>query len=291
MVHKMTITQKLWLDLMWIISFNKPVMSTGAFWTRIVLSVLLFVAVMAILHSFTPQMKKWLTIVCTFVAGLFFVIEYFWPVHAMKAMGGEPGNFLTPWQEPANDFIMYISVWTLGLGIISLSLVHGRRLFKGLPGWHNSLAFFLAMISFLVFGYLSKLGDAGSAGQKITYNALFNGALINLDSTMFALLAFYIASAAYRAFRIRTVEAGLLMASALLVMLGLVNFGVWMTSAIPIHSAWAFFRLERLSSWVMNWFNMPAQRAVTIGVAVGALAMAMRIWLSLERGTFFSQEQ
>ncbi|HEY3342571.1 MAG TPA: hypothetical protein VGK81_11155, partial [Anaerolineae bacterium] len=114
--------------------------------------------------------------------------------------------------------------------------------------------------------------------------------LVNFDAAMFSLLAFYIASAAYRAFRVRTVEAALLMVSALIVMLGMVNFGVFLTHSIPLDSPYAFFRVERLSLWILNWINMPAQRAVTIGVAVGALAMAMRIWLSLERGTFFSQE-
>jgi len=108
---------------------------------------------------------------------------------------------------------------------------------------------------------------------------------------MFALLAFYIASAAYRAFRVRTVEAGLLMAAALIVMLGMVNFGVGLTSWIPLDSPWRFFRIEQLSQWTLSWINMPAYRAVIIGVAVGMLAMALRLWLSLERGTFFSQEK
>ena len=40
---------------------------------------------------------------------------------------------------------------------------------------------------------------------------------------------------------------------------------------------------------MLRWWNSPAQRAITLGVAVGALAMSLRIWLSLERGTFFSE--
>lgn len=263
--------------------------STPSFILALVVSTALFIGVMAVLHQLSPQAKKWMTIICTFIAGLYFIFEYFWPVHAMK--DGGVGNFVTPTVEPVSDFVNYIFIWTIGLGIISLVLVHGRRLLRLQPGWHNSLALFIAMISIAVYGLISNLGTTGSKAMQVTYDSLFNGLLVNLDAAMFALLAFYIASAAYRAFRVRTVEAGLLMFAALLVMLGLVNFGVMLTSGIPTDSPLAFFRIERLSSWLMLWINMPVQRAVTIGVAIGSLAMAMRIWLSLERGAFFSQEK
>jgi len=199
-------------------------------------------------------------------------------------------NFLTPFTQPVNDFLLYILVWTIGLGLISLTIVHGRRLLRRASGWHNSLAFFLAMLAMLVVGFASLEGQTGMAAMKNTYDALFYGLLVNLDAAVFALLAFYIASAAYRAFRVRTIEAALLMLAALIVMLGFVSFGVKLTNWIAPESPLAFFRIERLSSFVMNWLNMPGYRAVVIGVSVGALAMAMRIWLSLERGAFFSQE-
>ena len=270
----------------------QPAQDTPHFVLAIVLSTLVFVGIMWGIQRLAPQPRKWLTIVLTFVAGLFYLLEYMLPLHAVVAPDGSTAqqNFLTPFLRPVSDFNNDTFIWTVGLGIISLAIVHGRRLFSRRPGWHNDLAFFLALISITVVGFASHAGQTGSTLAKFSYNALFNGLLINLDSAMFALLAFYIASAAYRAFRIRSLEAALLMVSALVVMLGVIKFGVLLTTWIPLDSPWAYFRIERLSLWVLNWINMPTQRAVAIGVAVGSVAMAMRLWLSLERGSFFTQE-
>ncbi|MHB9134153.1 MAG: hypothetical protein ACYDBB_24040 [Armatimonadota bacterium] len=278
---------------------------TPSFVTAIVLCGILFAGVMTLLHFLPSQGKKWVMIVATFVAGLFFSLEYFLPVHDIGK--GQLGNFLTPHVEPVSDYIQYILIWTFVLGIISLSIVHGRRIVLRQAGWHNSLVFFIAMISIMVVGFMSRTGGYGkealqefgslvsASGAKlqagVIYDTLFSGLLINLDAAMFSLLAFYIASAAYRAFRVRTVEAALLMVAALVIMLGFVNFGVLLTSWIPLDSPFAFFRTERLAGFILNVFNMPGQRAVQIGVQIGALAMAMRLWLSLERGTFFSMEK
>jgi len=48
----------------------------------------------------------------------------------------------------------------------------------------------------------------------------FRGFLTSLNATMFSLIAFYIVSAAYRAFRVRSVEAGVMMITAAIIMLG-----------------------------------------------------------------------
>lgn len=273
-----------------------PVSKTSDFVLLALLASVVFCAIVFAMHKLSPQAKKWMTIACTFIAGLYFTLEFFIPpTMKMGENGLEPkGNFLTPSITPISDFVINITVWSLGLGIISLLIVHGRKLIKRMPGWHNSLAFFVALIAFSVVGIWTKSGNPDSTAPdtvKTIYNSLFFGLFNNLDAAMFSLLAFYIASAAYRAFRVRTVEAGLLMGAALIVMLGLVNFGVAMTSWIPTDSFWAYFRMENMSSWIMNWINMPAYRAVIIGVGVGALAMGLRLWLSLERGTFFSQEK
>jgi hypothetical protein len=254
----------------------------------IIVSILLLYALHRLLG---PRGRRWLIATVTFVAGLFFGLEYFYPAH------GKPSrNFLTDWIEPVSTLVAVIGAFTVGLGIYSLCQVHGRNVAQRRKGWPNSAAFFAAMLAMLVFGmwehYLGLLEPLPEVlpWPKATYEILFNGLFAPLQAATFSLLAFYIASAAYRAFRVRTAEAALMMIAAFIVMIGQVPIGAYLTDAIPAETGWAFFRFEVLGDWIMRWLNMPAQRGIVFGIAIGALAMSLRIWLSLERGTFFSEQ-
>ena len=122
--------------------------------------------------------------------------------------------------------------------------------------------------------------------------SLFKGGLTNLGAATFSTIAFYIASAAYRAFRIRSVEATLLMAAALIVMLGAVFFGTVLTNWIPSSpdNPWSNFRIENVAQWLLMEVNSAAQRGILFGLTIGLLATSLRLWLSLERSAYFDQE-
>lgn len=121
---------------------------------------------------------------------------------------------------------------------------------------------------------------ANRAAVKGLYKCLFDGLYVALGAAMFSLLAFYIASAAYRAFRVKSAEALLMMIAALLVMLGQIPFGAYL---------WSSFPQARL--WVLQVFSTPAFRGIALGAAVAGLAMAMRMWLSLETSAFYREEE
>jgi len=267
-------------------------MGTGALVLRILLSLLGSAALLYALHRVLgPRGRRLLIALVTFVGGLFYGLEWFYPVSPTTHE-----NFLTRWIEPVSTMLAVVMAFTVGLGIYSLCHVHGRNVARQRPGWHNSLAFFIAMIAMFIFGlwehylHLPEPVPAVMPYPKAVYEVLFSGLLVPLQAATFSLLAFYIASAAYRAFRVRSAEAGLMMAAAFIVMLGQVPVGAWLTSSLPQTTALGFFRLENLGDWVMRWLNTPAQRGIMFGIAIGALAMSLRVWLSLERGTFFSEQ-
>jgi hypothetical protein len=92
------------------------------------------------------------------------------------------------------------------------------------------------------------------------------------NSTMFALLAFFVASAAFRAFRARNAEAALLLAAAILVMLGRAPLGRSISDVFP-----------DFGQWLIDIPNNAGRRAIMMGAAIGAIATALRVIVGLER--------
>jgi hypothetical protein len=110
--------------------------------------------------------------------------------------------------------------------------------------------------------------------ESFMFRAFFDHIMIPILSTIFSLLAFFIASAAYRAFRARNLLASLLLIAALIVML---RFNPYLAPFMGDYMA-------KASSWLMNVPNLAAQRAIIIGIGLGIVATALKVILGIERG-------
>lgn len=102
-----------------------------------------------------------------------------------------------------------------------------------------------------------------------------------LTATMFSLLAFYVASAAFRAFRAKNVEATLLLATAFIVLLGRTAAGTVVTGWLPDWLGW--LRVEELTVVIMSVFNTAGTRAIMIGIALGIAATSLKVLLGMDR--------
>jgi len=102
---------------------------------------------------------------------------------------------------------------------------------------------------------------------------VYNKIFIPLQATMFSLLAFYVASAAFRAFRARSLEATLLLAAGCIVMLGQVPLGDELTGGTA----------GRAQAFLMSFVTKAGLRAIIIGATLGGLATGLRIVLGIER--------
>ncbi|HID92714.1 MAG TPA: hypothetical protein EYP60_01340 [bacterium (Candidatus Stahlbacteria)] len=208
----------------------------------------------------------------TFIAGLYYFLEFVLP----SEIAGHK-NYLSDWIVPVGQFFIILWAFAKGLGALNLSITHSRNIRRRKPGWAYSLVFFIAMIAMMVACYLNTYHPTPAA--KSFYNLLFIRMYMPLGATIFSLLALYMASAAYRAMKVRTLEGAVMMVAAIIIMLGQVPVGLWLTASLPTQ-----LQLPRVASWLLWIANTAAYRAVMFGIAIGAIAMALRVWLSLERG-------
>jgi hypothetical protein len=128
-------------------------------------------------------------------------------------------------------------------------------------------------------------GDASLVYSKVLVG--IGGLFVSLGSAMFSLLAVYIAAAAYRAFRLKSGEAALMMIFAVMVMIGQTPLAAGLVDPI-LRLVGITEGVTAIRAWVLVYVNTPAFRAIELGSAIAGLAMGFRVWLSMERGSFYS---
>jgi hypothetical protein len=191
----------------------------------------------------------------TFVTGALLVAFFFIPHYgAQKA------------QSVMLDWANVVYAFALVLGSVSLWTAHQKKVAVRAPGWIYS-AVTLASLAFVTIWGIVQGVEEGTA-----VNAFYNAVNAPLASTMFALLAFFIASAAFRAFRARNAEATLLLLTAIVMMIGRVSIGEYLWHGFP-----------RVTEWLLDVPNLAAKRAVAIGVGLGAISTALKIILGIDR--------
>jgi|GEM_PF-1700457 len=109
-----------------------------------------------------------------------------------------------------------------------------------------------------------------------------------LTATMFAMLAFYVASAAFRAFRAKNLEATLLLLTAFIILLGRTFAGVYITDSLAADSE---FRIEKISVTILQVFNTAGNRAIMIGIALGLASTSLKVLLGVDRSYLGSGEE
>ncbi|MBU8933147.1 MAG: hypothetical protein KOO62_03985 [candidate division Zixibacteria bacterium] len=101
---------------------------------------------------------------------------------------------------------------------------------------------------------------------------MFEYVLVPMQSTVFALLAFFVASASFRGFRARSAPAAVLLAAAILTLLSRSS----LEGIVP-----QFF--TEAADWVRGNPSMAARRAILIGIGLGSLTTSLRVILGIER--------
>ena len=212
-------------------------------------------------------------------AGLLMAVSYF-----LRPLG---------WMsESASEIFNVVSAIAFVLGAGSLLKANLSTISRRDRGWGYAAVTLGAFLVTLVVG-MGKVGvnpspsspQAAWSGDQQTaetpFGWIYEFVLSPLSATMFALLAFFVASAAFRAFRAKNAAAVLLLVTAFIMLLGRTFAGVVLTGWLPDWAAG--LRLENLSVFVMQVFNTAGNRAIIIGIALGVAATSLRILLGVDR--------
>lgn len=199
-------------------------------------------------------MKRQGPVLVAFLTGMIVLGGYFLKSEAVVDLSAQ----IVRWR-------IIVAAFALALGGVNMFRLHGKAIVSRGKNWPYSVVFLVAFCSYFILGVTKS---TTSPEYKYIWQNLYQPA----SSTMYSFTLFYMTSACWRAFRIRNWQAGVLMVTGAVVLLGQVGVGAALSSAIPA-----------ISNWIIDTPNAAAIRAITIGGSLGMVIMSIRVILGLER--------
>jgi hypothetical protein len=215
------------------------------------------------------------------LSGVILMLAYFSPL-------------TTSWGETVLEWFNILAAVAFVLGAGNLLAVNLEKISSRRPGWAYAAITLLSFFLMLGFGLL-KVGAVPNpqhpgvhlAGNYETADSpfgwIYEYVFSPLTATMFAMLAFYVASAAFRAFRAKNTESILLLGTAFVILLAQTAAGMFLTGWIPEDSAFAFLRLDWMKVAITEHIQTAGMRAITIGIALGVVATSLRLILGIDK--------
>jgi len=226
-------------------------------------------------------LKRQLPVFIAFAAGIALWAQFYVPTQSSQAL-----------QDNFTMWVRIISAFAAILGILAAIRHHFLKISGNRPGFMYS---YVTIVSFAVMTIAGLLPVRFPGFAQTQDNAaglhqwMFDNMMLPMQSTLFATLAFFIASAAFRAFRARTPEAAALLVTACIVMVGRVPAGDLLATHMG-HFAYAasqttysYLDLPQAVGWLLNIPSAAAQRGILLGVVLSQVAISVRIIFGIER--------
>jgi lysylphosphatidylglycerol synthetase-like protein (DUF2156 family) len=200
--------------------------------------------------------KRNAPLVLSFIAGFIMILAFFFDAEPLAVA-----------EKEIQNYGVIVAAFALGIASVNLVQVHARKISRETNVMERIYS------ALLIVGLVGMAFVGITQGQSSdTFQFWFNSVMSPSGATVFAMGAFYIASAAFRSFRIKNVDSTLLLISAAIVMLGGVPIGEAISSRIP-----------EMSDWIFDIPNMAATRGMMIGAGIGAIGSGVRVLLGIER--------
>lgn len=214
------------------------------------------------------------------------IIKNYLPLAMVMIMGLLMlGSYYVPHKQSV-DYVELMNKWenivfafAFLLGLLSLFVTHFGKIRRRHDGWGYSIFVFVGFFIMVIPSLLSG-GKQMIDGQVTGLGWSFRYVYTALSGTMFAVLAFYIVSTAYRSFRIKSAQAFVLFLAAFILILGKVPLGQMAWDSV-MH--WTGYGIDSVIEWIMSVPAVAGKRGIMIGIAIGAIVTALKIIFGIER--------
>ena len=187
-------------------------------------------------------MRRQIPLLITFVVGMVMLCEAFIPHPPFDQLN-----------ESLSITFDVLAAFAFVLGGGNLAKIHLAKISRSEPGWGYSAVTMGGFFTMLAIGLFKVGGPAGLKhaleAKGTWFQAAYDYCFLPLSATTFSLLAFFVASASYRAFRAKNREATLLLFAALIILLGRTLVGATLTATLPGSLELLFAALLAAIAW------------------------------------------
>ena len=191
--------------------------------------------------------------------------------------------------DDATQWFDILASFAIFLGGFNLLKMQMQKVLRKKQGWQYSLFAIAGFIFAITAGFFYKGNPDVAWGTHVTadgtlFKWIFTYMFAPLGATMFALLAFFVASASFRAFRIRNLEATLLLVAGIIIMIGRVPLGS------SISSWFIMYLLVLIGGVVINSVLKNKQYTaifVSVGIIIVTSAGSSMGWPLDQPGIFY----
>jgi len=212
--------------------------------------------------------KRWIpTLLFTVLPGLVVLAGYLLPSN----------QTLVDFRHELVEWAVIVAAFAFLLGVFNILRVHGRQVFRRRQGWFYSLVLLFAMVAAATPPTTQAILEVVRPDSPVhktledATSTLFNYTISPLGASLAALLVFTLTLAAFRLLRTRR-SAGTVF---FLLVVALVLLGT--TPLIGLE--W----LADVRDWIVNVPGMAGMRGLLLGVALGTIITALRVFLTIER--------
>ena len=158
------------------------------------------------------------------------------------------------------DIAIILAAFALLLGFFNVLTVHVQKVRMQQSGWPYSIILILFALFVLVIGL------AGPSTPLL--QGVFNAVQYPIQATIASLLIFFVASAAFRALKVRNGESIILVGVIIIVLLG----------QVPLSD-----NLTALKDWILTVPGLAGVRGLILGVALGTVVTGLRVLMGIDR--------